>query len=117
MAIKFTPTYTSENEMIYDLATSSPLFDENTFNDLLKTNQAYDYTNIIAGAHDKSLSDFNFKDYNYLDSEDKFAYLLTELYLDRDETGVDELGNTYNIYERNKEYFNYKIKEAIAEET
>lgn len=118
MAVSYKKKYTNEAELVYDIAQSSNLFNVDTYNELLSTGKGEDYTYAIAGTLDKAVDSFNLDYYNLLNSDDKYTYILNEYYVDRNETAVDEsTGETYNIYDRNNEYIQAKIDEAIDLQT
>ena len=118
MAVSYKKKYTNEAELVYDIAQSSNLFNVDTYNELLSTGKGEDYTYAIAGTLDKAVDSFNLDYYNLLNSDDKYTYILNEYYVDRNETAVDEsTGEIYNIYDRNDEYIQTKIDEAIDLQT
>lgn len=118
MAVSYKKKYTNEAELVYDIAQSSNLFNVDTYNELLSTGKGEDYTYAIAGTLDKAVDSFNLDYYNLLNSDDKYTYILNEYYVDRNETAVDDsTGETYNIYDRNNEYIQAKIDEAIDLQT
>src|SRR5699024_8233038 len=118
MAVSYKKKYTNEAELVYDIAQSSNLFNVDTYNELLSTGKGEDYTYAITGTLDKAVDSFNLDYYNLLNSDDKYTYILNEYYVDRNETAVDEsTGETYNIYDRNNEYIQAKIDEAIDLQT
>lgn len=124
MALKFTrkpSDYISETAYAYDVAQTSKYFDKSVYETLAETgnNEAIQqYLFGVAGAGDKTSEYFNEHDYKYLSNEDKANYTIWSLYVDRDETDVDDqTGETYNVWERQKEYFDYKVQEGIDKET
>lgn len=124
MALKFTrkpSNYISETAYAYDVAQTSKYFDKSVYETLAETgnNEAIQqYLFGVAGAGDKTSEYFNEHDYKYLSNEDKANYTIWSLYVDRDETDVDDqTGETYNVWERQKEYFDYKVQEGIDKET
>ena len=114
MAIKFTPIYTNEAEYVDALAKSSDLFRQDTYNYLMTQQQGEDYAYALAGVKTRTSDTFSLQDYNLLSGEDQYMYLLNEYYVDKTKTEIDEeTGKTYSIYNRNKEYLDDKIQEAI----
>lgn len=118
MAISYKKQYTNEAEYMYDLARSSELYRDTTYNFLVTNEQDEDYAYALAGTKTKESDTFDLIEYDLLSGEDQYMYLLTEYYLDKTETAKDEeTGETYNVYKRNREYLDYKIEEAIDRQT
>ena len=118
MAISYKKQYTSEAEYMYDLARSSELYRDTTYNFVTANNQSEDYAYALAGTKTKESDTFDLIEYDLLSGEDQYMYLLNEYYVDKTETAKDEeTGETYNIYQRNREYLDYKIEEAIDRQT
>ena len=113
MAIKFTrkpSDYISESAYVYDVAQTSQYFDKSVYEGLAATGdqeavQQYIYG--IAGARDKTITNFNETDYKYLSNEDKAGYTLTLLYEDPES----------EAYKTAMEYYNYKVQEGVDRET
>ena len=119
MAVSFTPTYFNKRQYLYDTALSSDKFNSDKFNELdtIDPQQADMFAELSIGAKDKQSNTFNVIDYNRLSAEDSMLYLYNEFYVDKEETATDEeTGETYNVYDRNNEYLQYKIQEAIDQE-
>ena len=106
MPAKFTKTYTSEAEYLYDVAVTSDLFDKGLFDELNATGQSIDFLRAIAGTKNKKVDTFDKEKYNLLHGQDKFDYLLQEFYTE---------DKTSESYLKNKEYFDRKVEEAIDE--
>jgi predicted esterase YcpF (UPF0227 family) len=104
MPAKFTKTYTSEAEYMYDQAVSTDLFDQTTYEELAKIGRAEDFTYGIAGTKTKQSNTFDKSKYNLLQGEDKLDYLLLEYYTEDKNT---------DAFKTNEEYFNRKVEEAI----
>lgn len=125
MALRITkkPTdYISESAYVYDVAKTSKYFDKSVYDGLVSSGNNDDieqYIYGIAGSVNKTSLDFNENDYRYLSTpEDKASYVLWSLYGDKTETAKDEsTGETYNVWQRQKEYFDAKIQEGIDKET
>ena len=119
MAVSFTPTYFNKRQYLYDTALSSDKFNSNKFNELdaIDSQQADMFAELSIGAKNKTSDTFNQIDFDRLNAEDSLLYLYNEFYQDKSEITKDETtGETYNIYERNNEYLQYKIQEAIDQE-
>ena len=116
MAVKFTPRYTNTQQYLYDVAKTSPVFDHNTYDNLQAANPeaAMNFLNLTATVKDKVAEDFRKADFDFLSgSEDQALYLYNTYLQDRNETAKDlETGEEYNVYERNKEYLDFQIKNA-----
>lgn len=116
MAVKFTKRYFSEAEYLYDTAAgTSKWFNQDDYNTLLQKDpdDALTYTYLHAGLSDKDTSNFDTAYYNMLSAEDRLAYINNEYYTDRNEMAVDtETGESYNVYNRTKEYLDYKFQEG-----
>ena len=116
MAVSFTPTYTTKKQYLYDVAKTSPVFDYNTYDNLQASNPdaAMNFLNLTATVKDKVAEDFRKADFDFLSgSEDQAFYIYNTYLQDRNETAKDlETGEEYNVYERNKEYLDYKIEDA-----
>lgn len=113
MAIKYTKTYTNEAEYMLDLAKSSDLYRADTFTSLMSSKQEEDYAYALAGTKIKNSDSFDIIDYDLLSGEDRYLYLINEYYVDKNEMAKDEeTGEQYNVYDRNKEYLDYKIEKA-----
>lgn len=118
MAVSYKKQYTSEAEYMYDLARSSELYRDDTYNFAIANEQDEDYAYALAGTKTKESDTFDLIEYDLLSGEDQYMYLLNEYYVDKTETAKDEeTGETYNVYERNREYLDYKIEEAIDRQT
>lgn len=124
MALKFTKKpheYISEAAYVYDVAKTSKYFDKSVYDALSETGddeELKQYIYGIAGAKDKVSDVFNITDYSYLKSpQDKASYTLWMLYGDKNETATDEeTGETYNVYDRTKQYFDYQVQKGIDKE-
>lgn len=106
MPAKFTKTYTSEAEYLYDVATTSDLFDRDLFNELNTKGDGVEFLRAIAGTKNKKSDTFDKEKYNLLHGEDKVNYLVREYYTE-DKTSKEYLDS--------KKYFDAKIAEAIDE--
>lgn len=117
MAVKFTKRYFSEAERLYDTALgTSKRFNTDEYNQLKSKDPdlALTYSYLHAGLSDKDTSNFDDTYYNMLSAEDKITYLNNEYYTDKTETAVDETtGETFNVYDRTKEYLDYKFQEGV----
>ena len=80
MPAKFTKTYTSEAEYLYDVATTSDLFDRDLFNELNTKGDGVEFLRYIAGTKNKNADTFDKEKYNLLQGEDKVNYLVREYY-------------------------------------
>lgn len=113
--------YFGETAYVYDIAQSSKYFDKSVYEGLNQSGDRDAVKNYLYGlysAKDKEATDFNQKDYDYLSIEDKAAYTLWALNGDKSETAIDtETGKKYNVWERNKAYFDSKVQEAVDKET
>ena len=113
--------YFGETAYVYDIAQSSKYFDKSVYEGLNQSGNRDFVKNYLYGlysAKDKEAIDFNQKDYDYLSIEDKAAYTLWALNGDKSETVIDEeTGKEYNVWERNKAYFDSKVQEAVDKET
>ena len=110
MAVKITRKpneYFSETAYMYDIAKTSKYFDKSVYDKLASTakddaTKKYLYT--LALNHDKTISDFNQRDYDYLlSAQDKANYTLYKL-SDEHTTEMDD-------------YFHAKVQEGIDKET
>ncbi len=118
MDVSFTKRYASESEFLYDLAQSSPYFRQEDYKAFSEIEQADIYTSTIAATRDKTSTTFDTDEYDLLSGQDRLSYLYNEYLQDKTETAVDEqTGETYNIYERNKQYLNARLDEAIDAKT
>lgn len=106
MPAKYTKTYTSEAEYMYDQAVSTDLFDQTTYEELAKLGRAEDFTYGLAGTKTRKSDTFDKSDYDLLHGEDKLDYLLLEYYTE---------DKTSDEYKANKEYFNKKVQDAVDE--
>ena len=124
MAVKLIkkPTdYMSEMSYVYDVAKTSQYFDKSVYDSLSGAGNQEDvkqYLYGVAGAKDIVSDAFDKDDYSYLTSaEDKAAYTVWALYGDKTETVTDETtGETYNLWEKQKEYFDQQIQAGIDKE-
>ena len=118
MEVRFKQRYASESEYIYDLAQSSPYFRQEDYKAFVDSGDADTYTYTIAAGMNKPSDSFDLKEYDLLAGEDRLTYFYNELLQDKNETKIDETtGETYNIYERNKEYLNARLDEAVDAKT
>lgn len=118
MDVSFTKRYASESEFLYDLAQSSPYFRQEDYKAFSEIEQSDVYTSTIAATRDKTSTTFDTYEYDLLAGQDRLSYLYNEYLQDKNETAIDEqTGETYNIYERNKEYLNARLDEAIDAKT
>ena len=85
MAIKFRNQYTSELEYLYDVAKSSDKFREEDYNLFANKKEGENYIYAVAGTEDMTSDTFNMDDYNLLGSEDRFGYLYTHYYMDKND--------------------------------
>lgn len=118
MEVRFKERYATQTEYARDVARSSWLYREEDFDAFAAKDNADTYSNLVVSASGKYSPTFSEADYDLLAGEDRASYLYNEFLQDRNETAVDEeTGETYNVYERNKEYLNYRIEEAIDAKT
>lgn len=124
MALKFTrkpSDYISDVAYTYDLAKTSKYFDKSVYETLAASgdeDSIKQYLYGVAAAGNKQSEYFDEHDYRYLSNEDKANYTLWSLYVDPNETAVDEnTGDEYNVWKNQKEYFDYKVQEGIDKET
>lgn len=118
MDVRFKQRYATETEALQDLAKSSRLYRQEDFEAFAANKEADTYANLIIATKDKHSKSFSDTDYDLLAGEDRASYLYNEFLQDRNETAIDEeTGEKYNVYERNKEYLNYRIEEAIDAKT
>lgn len=106
MPAKYTKTYTSEAEYMYDQAVSTDLFDQTTYEEMAKLGRAEDFTYGLAGTKTRKSDTFDKSEYDLLHGEDKLDYLLLEYYTE---------DKTSDEYKSSKEYFNKKIQDAVDE--
>lgn len=106
MAVKYTKQYTNELEYVSDLAKSSPYFNFNTLNNLTTQGLGEDYLYAVAGTTNKISKTFNRYDFDKLNDDDKYGYLITHYYLD---DNSDE-------FKTNVEYFDNKLQEIAEKE-
>lgn len=102
MAISYKKRYTNDAEMSFDIASSSELFNVDTFNALNQEGQGVDYANLIISIKDKPSDKFNSIDYNLLSGSDQYGYLMQTYYGD----------SNSETYIENEKYFKNKIQEA-----
>lgn len=118
MDVSFTKRYASESEFLYDLAQSSPYFRQEDYKAFSEIEQSDVYTSTIAATRDKTSTTFDTYEYDLLAGQDRLSYLYNEYLQDKNETATDEqTGETYNVYERNKQYLNARLDEAIDAKT
>lgn len=118
MAVKVTQKYTSQEQYLKDLAQTSFLFNQTDYSDFVAQGRGNEYASVIYGTSNKTKPEsFDWGSYNVLQGENRFAYVVNEYYVDRNETAVDETtGETYNVYERNKQFLNYQIEQQVKED-
>lgn len=124
MALKFTrkpSDYTSDVAYMYDLAKTSKYFDKSVYETLAASgndDSIKQYLYGVAAAGNKQSEYFDEHDYRYLSNEDKANYTLWSLYVEPNETAIDEnTGDEYNVWKNQKEYFDNKVQEGIDKET
>lgn len=118
MEVRFKQRYASESEYIYDLAQSSPYFRQEDYKAFVDSGDADTYTYTIAAGINKPSDNFDLREYDLLAGEDRLTYFYNEFLQDKTETKIDETtGEKYNVYERNKEYLNYRIDKAVDAKT
>lgn len=117
MALKIQQQYTTQADALYSMAQGSKYFDESAYSLSLQQGRGDEFIMAVLGTEDATTPEtFNNYYYNKLQGTDKLDYLSTEFYLDRNQTDTDEQGNTYNVYDKAMEYFDYQIEQIEAEE-
>lgn len=117
MPLKIGQQYVTQSDALYDMASNSKYFDESGYAAALQAGRGDEYSMAVIGASDQEAPvDFVQQNYDRLTGTDKLDYLATTFYMDKTSTDTDEQGNTYNVYDRAMEYFNYKISEAESAE-
>lgn len=107
MAVKFRNQYTSELEYLYDVAKSSDTFREEDYNLFANKKEGENYIYAVAGTEDMTSDSFNMDDYNLLGSEDRFGYLYTHYYMDKNDKD----------YQNNINYYNEQVNAALDKKT
>ena len=117
MALKIQQQYTTQADALYSMAQGSKYFDESAYSLSLQQGRGDEFIMAVLGTEDATTPEtFNNYYYNKLQGTDKLDYLSTEFYLDRNQTDTDEQGNTYNVYDKAIEYFDYQVEQIEAEE-
>lgn len=118
MPLKIQQQYATQADALYNMAQGSEYFDDLAYSQSLAQGRGDEFILSVLGTEDLTTPDsFNDYYYNKLQGTDKLDYLSTQYYLDRNQTDTDDQGNTYNVYDKAMEYFDYQIEQIEAQET
>lgn len=117
MALRIQQQYTTQADALYNRAQGSKYFDDSAYAQSIRQDRGDEFILAVLGTEDTDTpTTFNDYIYNKLQGTDKLDYLSVEYYLDRNQTDTDEQGNTYNVYDKAMEYFDYQVEQIEIEE-
>lgn len=103
MAIKFKQSFANQAQAISEYAKTNKYYDASVLGNLSQED-ALTFQQMWAETRNKNIESFNTVQYQTLKDKDKLAYYYNEYFQDRNETVIDDDGNTVNVYEERKKY-------------